>query len=142
MKHSDMSKLFFVTVFKIIFVYIAIIFVRLKDVRNTFKFRWTAHNRFVSYRPSVDGKRCGCKAWIKIRDSDWTSVIVPDDDHLFCAKALKRARVSDISGPILNATINDLSAETLALCKARAVENTSISAQIIADEHEVHYVGR
>ena len=94
----------------------------------------------------MDGKRCGCKAWIiKIRDSDG-SVIVSDDDHLFCAEALKRARVSDISGPILNATIHDLSAETLALCKARAVENTSISAQIIADtiadEYEVHNVGR
>ena len=50
----------------------------------------------------MDGKRCGCKAWIKIRDSDG-SVIVSDDDHLFCAEALKRARVSDISGPILNA---------------------------------------
>ena len=60
----------------------------------------------------MDGKRCGCKAWIKIRHSDGivTSSI---DDHLSCAEAIKRARVSDISGPIL-----DLSAEMLEVCKA------------------------
>ena len=40
--------------------------VGLKDVRNTSKFGWTAHYRCVSYRPSVNGKRCGCKAWIRI----------------------------------------------------------------------------
>ena len=80
----------------------------------------------------MDGKRCGCKAWIKIRHSDGivTSSI---DYHLSCAEAIKRARVSDISGPILNSSIFDLSAEMLEVCKARAVENTSISAQIIAD---------
>ena len=74
---------------------------RMKDVRSSSKFGWTVHYRCVSYCPSVDGKRCGCKARIKIRHSDG---------------------------------------------KARAVENTSISAQIIADtiadEYDVRYVGR
>ena len=68
--------------------------VGLKDVRNTSKFGWTAHYRCVSYRSSVNGKRCGCKAWIRIRHSDGC-VIVSDDDHFSCAEALKRARVSD-----------------------------------------------
>ena len=103
----------------------------LKDVRESTKFGWTAHYRCISYRPSsVFGKRCGCKAWIKIRHSDG-SVDYSPDSHSSCSEASKRARVSDISAPVTE--VLDLTAEMLAACKARAVGNTSIPAQVIAD---------
>ena len=107
---------------------------------------WFAHYRCLQYRASSDKKRSRdcCKAWIKIRNSDGV-VLTSVETHENCDEAVKRSRITDISLPVVNGVILDLTAEMLSLCKDRAMNNT-ISAKVIADsladEYDLKYAGR
>ena len=105
---------------------------------------WVAYYRCVQYRSSLDKKRKGCKCSITIRHSDGV-VSTNGESHSFCDEAVKRVRLSDITAPPTGSIIN-VSHEMIEVCKARAIANTAISAQdianAIADEFDLQYAGR
>ena len=135
-----MSCFFFIINYCFIFL------LGLKEIKSASKYGWIACYRCVQYRASSDGSRLACNCTIKIQHSDQV-VIRSKATHENCGEALKRARLSDIAAPVaFNGTIHDLADEMLAICKSRAIENTSLSAQSIADtlahEFDLQYIGR